>query len=203
MQEEYGSIETEDMSSDASTIEEARVLLTVTTGKKDGIAIGNNENDGGGGDGKASLLQTVLNIIKMYFGTGVLALPFATSEAGLLWHPLGLLLICLWTVYSTDCLLRSHSYMIQYNEIEAIAETENENGTRNKTRRTVESLLTENSSLTSESVHNNEQVERDERKTDTFGKLAYFALGEFGLNLTDALLLSLTAGVTICYEGMS
>ena len=191
MQEEYGSIKT-DVSPDASIIEEGTVLLK--TEKKDGID--NNEIGGG----KASLLQTSMNMIKIYFGTGVLALPFATSEAGLLWHPMGLLLICLWTVYSTDCLLRSHSCMIQYNEEEA--KSENESRKRNKTRRPVESLLSESSSLFSESDFNEKQAERDERKTDTFGKLAYFALGDFGLNLTDALLLGLTVGVTICYEGM-
>lgn len=145
----------------------------------------------------------------MCCGTGILALPFATNDAGLLFHPLGLTLVTIWNIYSTDCLLRSYDCMTQYYWYCF------EKGTKQRSRQT--SLLSgfsidsssgsENLSYDQDSDDDNDDDELDRNgqrsNTDTFGNIAYFAFGKWGLNVMDALIFILMMGIIICYEGMS
>mmetsp|Transcript_9460 Transcript_9460/g.17798 ORF Transcript_9460/g.17798 Transcript_9460/m.17798 type:complete len:465 (+) Transcript_9460:72-1466(+) len=60
---------------------------------------------------KSSFIQTSLNITKLCIGTGVLAIPFAAKEGGLLFHIIGSLLVTFWNVYSVHRLIESRSYI--------------------------------------------------------------------------------------------
>lgn len=63
---------------------------------------------------KSSLNQTTLNMVKMCVGTGVIGIPFAATEGGILFNIFGLGLITMWNAYSVRCLAESRSYITQH-----------------------------------------------------------------------------------------
>lgn len=65
-------------------------------------------------EAKSSLSQTVLNIIKMCVGTGVLAIPFAAAEGGILFSIIGLGLVTVWNIYSVDRMIESKAIIQRY-----------------------------------------------------------------------------------------
>lgn len=65
-------------------------------------------------EAKSSLSQTVLNIIKMCVGTGVLAIPFAATEGGILFSIIGLGLVTVWNIYSVDRMIESKAIIQRY-----------------------------------------------------------------------------------------
>lgn len=65
---------------------------------------------------KSSFIQTSLNITKLCIGTGVLAIPFAAKEGGLLFHIVGSLLVTVWNIYSVHRLIESRSYIDMYRD---------------------------------------------------------------------------------------
>ncbi len=81
----------------------------------------------------SSIFQVSINMTKMCIGTGVLALPYATSEAGLLWYVVGLSIVTAWNIYSTDRLLKCHHHMNEFEkrncrkDITVRSESEEEN----------------------------------------------------------------------------
>ena len=230
---------------------------------------------GNSGAGEASLVQTVSNMTKMCFGSGVLALPYATNEAGLIWFIIGVALITLWNIYSTDRLIKSRECMDQYlaiiedvesKPIEYVLNDRAKELKESLIKETIleESISSDQSSDTSfrsaymdeddmksfkttntnfndfdygnfeddestmqplENFLNENCLELEQAKDETFsenpcvfeqtkdaddeksacctfGEVAFFAFGEFGLNLMDALMLSLMLGIIISYEGM-
>jgi hypothetical protein len=54
----------------------------------------------------ATVPQTALNIAKTCMGTGTLALPFATSQGGLVLNTVGLGCVTLWNIYAVDRLMK-------------------------------------------------------------------------------------------------
>ncbi len=60
---------------------------------------------------KSSLSQATVNMVKMCIGTGVLAIPFAATEGGLMFHVLGTGLLFLWNYYSVKLLVQSEQYI--------------------------------------------------------------------------------------------
>lgn len=65
-------------------------------------------------ESKSSLSQTVLNIIKICVGTGVLAIPFAVTEGGILFSIIGLGLVTVWNIYSVDRMIESKAIIQRY-----------------------------------------------------------------------------------------
>lgn len=66
----------------------------------------NAAGGGGGSSSGASLLASAINISKVCVGTGMLALPFAIAESGVLVGALGLALIALWNRRASSNLSR-------------------------------------------------------------------------------------------------
>lgn len=60
---------------------------------------------------KAPVFTTSLHMVKLSIGTGVLAIPFAASQGGLLFHILGLFVMTVWNIYSVHCLAESRMYV--------------------------------------------------------------------------------------------
>ena len=60
---------------------------------------------------KAPVITTSLHMVKLSIGTGVLAIPFAASQGGLLFHILGLFVMTIWNIYSVHCLAESRMYV--------------------------------------------------------------------------------------------
>jgi proton-coupled amino acid transporter len=61
--------------------------------------------------GKASRSETILVMVKMSIGTGVLGMPYAASKAGIMFHIIGLAFATLWNSYSVLRLAESRSYV--------------------------------------------------------------------------------------------
>lgn len=159
--------------------------------KTNSSLITSNEFEDNESDGKTSVFQTSMNMMKMCIGTGVLALPYATNEAGLLWYGVGLALVTLWNIYSTDRLLKCRKYMEEF-----------------KLRASTSVLLTRKQLFQRTSdvmVNFDEHLVVDapyyDNNTSTFGKVALFAFGKFGLHFVDAIMIILMFGIVVAYEG--
>lgn len=63
----------------------------------------NNENG-------SNLFWTVINLTKLCIGSGVLALPYAASIGGLLFAPLGLIIIAVWNGVTSLMMIESRDY---------------------------------------------------------------------------------------------
>jgi len=141
----------------------------------------NNKNN------KASVGQTSMNMIKMCIGTGCLALPYAVNEGGSLWFLLGMAIVTLWNIYSTDRLLKCHKYMKEYN---------NHNHTMIDTPYVDESVVGG-----VEDYDTMKHSKRVKETTSTFGQVTYFAFGNLGLQFIDAMMMTLMFGIIVAYEG--
>ena len=73
---------------------------------------------------KSSLAQTTLNMIKMSIGTGVIGIPYAASEGGIIFHIIGLALVTIWNNYSIHRLVESRSYVLQHKKDEGDQKSE-------------------------------------------------------------------------------
>jgi hypothetical protein len=195
----YKSIEFEIQESNISTSTlSQRTRLLDETGQVDienKIRETNNEHH------KATTIQTCLNMTKMCIGAGVLALPFATQEGGLIWHIFGLSIVTLWNLYATDRLLKCHVYMNEYKQIQ----DRTQNSPENKRLRFLSSNENEQR-IAFQDVNGTKSMSSDDaalEKTSTFGKLAFFVFGKVGLHLVDAMMMSLMFGIIVAYEGMT
>jgi len=102
-------------------IESTPLLVNTTTtttdsngGYSDDINIDNsydNNTTTSNIEEKSSTTQTCLNLIKIMIGTGVLAIPFAATQGGLIFHIIGLAVVTIWNSYSVYCLDRSKIYI--------------------------------------------------------------------------------------------
>ena len=122
--------------------------------------------------GTASAKNVAVNLTKTAAGTGILALPFACKEGGLVLFVVGTVGIAVWNVFCLkrlcdclDLLLMVSPPVIQSSE---------------------QSRMT--------------QLPPPPAGTATLGKVAYYALGETGLILLDIMLLILLSGIVIAYE---
>lgn len=120
---------------------------------------------------KSSLMQTTLNIVKLCIGTGVLAIPFAATEGGLVFHIIGLCFIAMWNSYSVHRLLESRSYIQNYKI-----------------------TLGANESF-------DDEKEEAPKNTNEFGYVTWHAFGWAGLQLADSIMIMLMLGIIVAYEG--
>eukprot|EP00979_Chaetoceros_neogracilis_P000057 scaffold17_cov259-Chaetoceros_neogracile.AAC.9 len=115
-------------------------------------------------------MQTTLNIVKLCIGTGVLAIPFAATEGGLVFHIIGLCFIAMWNSYSVHRLLESRSYIKNYK----ITLGANENF--------------------------DDEKEEAPKNTNEFGYVTWHAFGWAGLQLADSIMIMLMLGIIVAYE---
>jgi amino acid permease len=55
-------------------------------------------------------------MIKLSIGAGVLGIPYAASEAGIIFHIIGLTFVTIWNSYSVHRLAESRSYVEKYTK---------------------------------------------------------------------------------------
>ena len=151
-----------------------------------------NLNDKAINDGKTSIFQTSMNMTKMCIGTGVLALPYATSEAGIIWYGLGLTMVALWNIYSTDRLLKSRECMNEYKR---------KNTPHSSARKQLFQSTSGDRVNFDEEVITDDKLPHDDENLGTFGQVALFAFGNLGLHFVDTLMMVLMFGIIIAYEG--
>mmetsp|Transcript_9130 Transcript_9130/g.10577 ORF Transcript_9130/g.10577 Transcript_9130/m.10577 type:complete len:493 (+) Transcript_9130:123-1601(+) len=179
MEEGYGSIEVENLLSNSE-----------------------DRNENNHETRQTSLFQTISNIIKLCIGSGVLALPYAVNEAGLVCHVVGLSLVTLWNIYSTDRLIKCREYMQEFRyymkRAESFSSADDSYSSKTSTESQRASLHQSEEHVT---LHQNMSSElAEDANTGTLGKVSLFAFGKVGLHAIDSVMMILMFGIIIAYE---
>jgi len=179
MEEGYGSIEVENLLSNSE-----------------------DRNENNHETRQTSLFQTISNIIKLCIGSGVLALPYAVNEAGLVCHVVGLSLVTLWNIYSTDRLIKCREYMQEFRyymkRAESFSSADDSYSSKTSTESQRASLHQSEEHVTLHQNMSSESVE--DANTGTLGKVSLFAFGKVGLHAIDSVMMILMFGIIIAYE---
>lgn len=208
MSEGYGTVECDDnLISLISDLSNNDKIATATSSESthsssdDGNKTSNNN---------ASTLQTSINMVKMCVGTGTLALPYAAKEGGLIWYIVGLSILTLWNIYSTDRLLKCCKYMNEYKAGGVFKATNNNliSKSSGQVRRNSYQMRSheERIDFEEDDEYRLSQIMKESNKsecdenTNLFGKVAFFAFGNFGLQFVDAMMMVLMLGIVIAYE---
>ena len=210
MIEGYGTIECTDDNriTGISSLTVTNEKVTIATSRSSST---NDSSDDGdkNSNNRASTLQTSINMVKMCVGTGVLALPYAAREGGLIFFVLGLSIITLWNIYSTDRLIKCCKYMNDYKASEGY-EAANDPGLPSGRVRGLSYQMKlyeeridfeENDDYRLSKILGNSNKTECGENTTLFGKVAFFAFGNFGLQFIDAMMMLLMFGIVIAYEG--
>jgi amino acid permease len=134
--------------------------------------------------GTSSTKNVGMNLAKTAAGTGILALPHACKEGGLLLFVVGTLVIAVWNVFSLKRLCDCLTILLETTTTTTTATAEAEDSQHARIRR-------------------QEQYRRrppPPAGTATLGKVAYYACGDTGLVVLDIMLLLLLSGIVIAYE---
>jgi hypothetical protein len=105
--------------------------------------------------------------------TGCLALPFAAQQGGMLLYIFGSLAIASWNVFASKRLVDCLELLV------AKTYTEDEQGTKRYSRR---------------------KHTPPPRGTDTYGKVAWYAMGPTGLKFLDVMTVILLLGIIVAYQ---
>ncbi len=122
-------------------------------------------------ESKSSLSQATVNMVKMCIGTGVLAIPFAATEGGLIFHVLGTGLLFLWNYHSVKLLVQSEHFINlkkkeKFFNLEELSAADNQADPQS-----------------------------------TFSKVAAEVFGMIGMHIVDCSMIFLMIGIVIAYEG--
>eukprot|EP00536_Pseudo-nitzschia_multiseries_P001376 jgi/Psemu1/63119/estExt_Genemark1.C_180045 len=144
--------------------------------------------------GKASRINVGINLAKTAAGTGILALPYACKQGGLLLFIFGTFLIAFWNVYCMKQLCDALEYLvrladtpIEYDDVMPIEE-------QKKGRC---------SNIFGRCKYDRFSIKfRDPppEGTSSFSKLGWYALGDLGLWSIDIMMLMLLAFINIAFE---
>jgi hypothetical protein len=161
-----------------------------------GITVGGDRYERKNG---ATVFQTSLNIAKLCMGTGTLALPFAAQQGGLVFNAIGLGVIVVWNYYSADCLLRCLDYLPR-EALDAGHISSCNTTCYNQQEQSSDSYgATENV----QTVKCNMTMPGPPEGTTTYGAVAWYAFGKPGLIVLDLLMIMLSVGLLIAYQGKS
>jgi len=159
---------------------------------------------------KASLKQTSINIAKNCIGTGTLALPYASSQGGFVFSIIGLALIAQWNIYSVDRLIKCELLMQKMAIVPLtteIAPSSSANTTpkrhhhRSNSSKQPHIFENTNNHTTQMNVNEKEHIRNQKqicpKGTTTFGKVAFYSFGSWGLNCLDLIMVLLFIGVLL------
>jgi amino acid permease len=136
--------------------------------------------------GTSSTKNVGMNLAKTAAGTGILALPYACKEGGLLLFVVGTLVIAVWNVFSLKRLCDCLTILLETTTTTAAAAATDEAEDSQHAR-----------------IRRQQQYRRPPPPpagTATLGKVAYYACGDTGLVVLDIMLLLLLSGIVIAYE---
>mmetsp|Transcript_10938 Transcript_10938/g.25900 ORF Transcript_10938/g.25900 Transcript_10938/m.25900 type:complete len:500 (-) Transcript_10938:20-1519(-) len=144
--------------------------------------------------GKASRVNVGINLAKTAAGTGILALPYACKQGGVLLFIFGMFLVAFWNVYCMKQLCDSLEYLVRLSDapieyanampIEDFKEGRCDNmfGQCNYDRSSIKFR------------------DPPPQGTSSFSKLGWYALGDLGLWSIDIMMLMLLAFIVIAFE---
>ena len=149
--------------------------------------------------GTASFVETVINLMKTCMGSGCLALPYAAQQGGLLLFIFGTFSIAVWNMYSV-------TRLCQCGDITRVSKHHHQHhhhahGHRSSTTTIPKDAAAAAASLSlSNSIDSSSSSPPPPPGTASLGKVAWYALGPFGLLIVDFLMLMLLFGVVIAYQ---
>ncbi|GKY91616.1 hypothetical protein MPSEU_000133500 [Mayamaea pseudoterrestris] len=160
--------------------------------------------------GKTTVAQTVLNLMKTCMGSGVLALSFACQQGGSLLFCFGLPAIALWNVYAVHRLVLCLN-LISEKKAADDGSNSNDNGTnevesqqQQQHAQAASRLRRPTSSPSSKQLTEAFLSPSDEQLlpsagVSTMGRVAWHAFGPVGLQLLDVSMLFLLVGIIVAY----
>eukprot|EP00814_Leptocylindrus_danicus_P001144 CAMPEP_0116017000 /NCGR_PEP_ID=MMETSP0321-20121206/7799_1 /TAXON_ID=163516 /ORGANISM="Leptocylindrus danicus var. danicus, Strain B650" /LENGTH=523 /DNA_ID=CAMNT_0003487133 /DNA_START=36 /DNA_END=1607 /DNA_ORIENTATION=+ len=163
--------------------------------------------------GTASVSATVTNIAKLCIGTGTLALPYAASIGGYLFYSIGLVLMCLWNLYSVDRMLKCNDMLVQYYAPKHTAAADPRGKSTERKHRRLNSYQKEFQQVDSSRLHGSafsELLASDVEESNeefpppdhlsTLSKVVWFATGNIGVEIFDVIMCCLLVSIGIAYE---
>ena len=152
-------------------------------------------------EGTACVKNVGINLAKTAAGTGILALPFACKEGGLLLFIFGTLAIAIWNVFGLkrlcDCFILLVEMMTPISQPQSTAVTSTTTTTRQQQQQKQQQRRQR---IRQVSYHQQHKRPPPPAGTATLGKIAYYACGDTGLVVLDIMLLLLLCGIVIAYE---
>lgn len=150
--------------------------------------------------GQATVLQTILNLMKTCMGTGTLALAFACQQGGMVLFVVGLLAIAAWNVFSIYRLVQCKHYLPE-QMINTTGTSRHDDGNRPHYSDEDDD---EEQECVSRSTHQQQPSLQQARPhpprgTSTLGRVAWFAFGDAGLQALDVMLVILLLGIIVAY----
>mmetsp|Transcript_25394 Transcript_25394/g.53523 ORF Transcript_25394/g.53523 Transcript_25394/m.53523 type:complete len:511 (-) Transcript_25394:193-1725(-) len=149
--------------------------------------------------GKASVVNVGMNLAKTAAGTGILALPYACKQGGLLLFVFGMFLIAFWNVYCMKQLCDALEYLVRLAETPIACSDDTispvEEGQTTKSSRC--------SDIFGRCKHDQFSIKfrnPPPEGTSSFSKLGWYALGDLGLWSIDIMMLMLLSFITIAFE---
>ena len=143
----------------------------------------------------ATVFQTSLNITKLCMGTGTLALPYAAQQGGLVFNVIGLGAIVVWNYYSADCLLRCLDHLPRDRDVDVLR-VRNDQCNKANYKATDQIGISESDNLLC--IPSSGPPDG----TTTYGVIAWHAFGKSGLIIFDSLMIMLSVGLLIAYQGV-
>jgi amino acid permease len=146
--------------------------------------------------GTSSLLNVGINLAKTAAGTGILALPYACKQGGLVLFVFGMFLIAFWNVYCMKQLCDALEYLLRLGEtpnMTAVVYVDTEDPTTTNCC----------DCCTSHCRHDRFSIKyRDPPPdgTSSFSKLGWYAMGDLGLWSIDLMMLMLLSFINIAFE---
>lgn len=155
--------------------------------------------------GTASLVNVSCNIAKTAAGTGILALPYACKQGGVLVFLIGMILIPAWNVYCMKLLCEAYDYLVRLGEYPYDDDDEEEE--HNDVQLSPKDSKRQNVSFFGDSKHDmivSRKLMRERPPppmgTSSMSKLGWYALGRTGLMLIDSMMLMLLLFINIAFE---
>jgi amino acid permease len=159
----------------------------------------------------SSTEQASLNIIKMCIGSGTLAMPYAASQGGFLFHMIGLALVTKWNLYSVDRMISSKNFILQHHVQMERDSTDVHMMSKSSMKVTIEEDKDEEDSIINvnnnqhmgnhhhQQQHHHSSVFEKESKS-TFSNIALMAFGPIGVHMVDSAMTILMFGIILAYE---
>mmetsp|Transcript_45086 Transcript_45086/g.48790 ORF Transcript_45086/g.48790 Transcript_45086/m.48790 type:complete len:499 (-) Transcript_45086:88-1584(-) len=149
--------------------------------------------------GTASLVNVGINMAKTAAGTGILALPYACKQGGILLFVFGMILIPVWNVYCMRQLCEALEYLICLAESTSDDDADVELSPGILEKKTVSFCGKSKRDMI---ISRKLMRERPPppKGTSAFSKLGYYALGKTGLISIDLMMLVLLLSINIAFE---
>lgn len=179
--------------------------------------VNNDDCDNDGSSvGKASVFATMMNLSKTCMGTGVLTLPYAAKQGGIILFIVGLFLIGLWNIYSVQRLIHCLELLPNHSndnedgsqqtenniDVEHVEEFTDAATTNNKNCNKTDPILQEQKQRIQQrqNLVSKKMMSQPPDGTSTFGKVAWHALGgNKGLHIFDAMMTIFFIGILVAY----